>query len=145
MDPWLSTWYLSAIPVVIVYIIMVFVIAKTKATADEVGQTIRSIKDLDILKPTIDLNMKAAIILIATYLLYILAVAYFVFIEGMSLRVVSGHLFIFAITIIPIILYGKNVESTIRNLKLETDDPEVVETFHRWLKQWDQPRWRLPD
>ena len=55
------------------------------------------------------------------------------------------QLFIFGVTTLPIGLYGKKVEKTIRTLNVDADDPDIQETYERWLKLWNKPGFKLPD
>ena len=60
-----------------------------------------------------------------------------------SIFVLAGHLFLFGVITLFLGLAGKSAEKLIKNLKADSD--ELDEKYKLFLKQWNQPRFKLPD
>ncbi|UCF70533.1 MAG: hypothetical protein JSW49_10100 [candidate division WOR-3 bacterium] len=105
---------------------------------------IKSRLDLMAVKAAINLSMKLAVIYIVLFVLFIIVLVISVA-RGGSLGEAAFSLFVFGIVTLPVGLIGKTYEKKIKTLQVQTDDPQIAEKFQLYLKQWNEPRWRLPD
>lgn len=110
----------------------------------ETNDVIRSGHDLILIKKAINVSMRLAIIYIALFIIFILVLAMLVA-RGASIGRAALSLFIFGIVTLPIGLIGKKYEKRIKSMQVDCYDPEVVSKFQQYLKQWDEPRFQLPD
>ena len=104
---------------------------------------IRYRPDLMNVKKIINLNMMMAVAYIALYVIFFIIVAV-MFAGGKWVQAVT-IMFIFGIVTLPFGLIGKNFEKKIKNLKIETTEPDIAETYQRWLVQWREARFKLPN
>lgn len=100
-------------------------------------------QDLLAVKAVINLNMQLAVLYLVLFGLLILAVIMH-FIQGMPTQGIA-ILFIFGIITLPVGLIGKHFENKIRSMDVRSNDPNITETFQRYLIQWKQARFKLPD
>jgi hypothetical protein len=52
-------------------------------------------------------------------------------------------LFLFGIITLNIGFWGKKYENKIKNMEVKRPDPQIKETFERYLKEWKEPRLQL--
>lgn len=104
---------------------------------------IRFRPDLSAVKHIINLNMKMAIMYLVLYAV-LLIIVLFMFFGGKSIQAVI-IMFFFGIITLPFGLIGKKYEKKIKNLKIATNEPGIDETYRRWLIQWKEVRFQLPD
>jgi hypothetical protein len=88
--------------------------------------------------------MRLAVVYIGLFVLFVVILAIFAG-RGASIFRAGLSLFVFGIVTLPVGLMGKKFEKRIRSMRIEADDPAIRETYERWLVQWDQPRFQLPD
>ncbi|KPJ71145.1 hypothetical protein AMJ52_09000 [candidate division TA06 bacterium DG_78] len=82
--------------------------------------------------------MKLAVLYLILFGLLIIAVVMY-FVQDITI------LFIFGIITLPVGLIGKYFENKIKSMDVRADDPNIAETFQRYLVQWKQARFKLPD
>ncbi len=99
--------------------------------------------DLDHVKEIINLNMRMAILYIALYVIFFIIIA-LMFFGGERIQAVT-IMFFFGVITLPFGLIGKHFEKKVKNLKIETTQPGIAETYQRWLVQWKEARFQLPD
>ena len=104
---------------------------------------IRYRPDLAEVKEVINLNMKMAVVYIVLFVIFFIIIAR-IFIGGRPFQAIT-ILFLFGIITLPIGLIGKHFENKIRSMRIESDDKEIATTFERYLVQWKEARWKLPD
>lgn len=105
---------------------------------------IRSRQDLLAVKAAINLSMKLAIIYILLFVLFIILMTISVA-SGGSLGQAALSLFIFGVVTFPLGIVGKSYERKIKTLRVESSDPQIAGKFQQYLKQWNEPRWNLPN
>jgi len=105
---------------------------------------IRSRQDLVLLKRAINLNMQFAMIYIGLFIAFIIVLVIMILSRGSFMNAVLV-LFIAGVVTLPLGLIGKKYENKIKSLQVEGDDPELTGVFTTYLKQWGEPRFRLPD
>jgi len=119
-------------------------IVKAKELIKRTGGVIRSNSDLLMVKEAINLSMQLAIYYIAMSIILLAALAYFV-INGLSFFTAMGQLFIFGIVTLPMGLIGKHFEDKVRQMEVQSSDTLLQDSYNRYLVQWKEPRFKLPD
>ena len=119
-------------------------IRKTVRVCCEIRGAIRSRADLARVKQVINLSMGLAIAYIVLVAIYIILLVVFVR-RGTPLAQVAISLLVFGAATLPMGLIGRRFDKRIRSLRVESDDPDMADTFARYLIQWNQPRIQLPD
>ncbi len=130
--------------IVIAALMQFYNIVKTRGLMQQTKGIIRSNSDLHLVKEVINVSMQLAIYYIAMSILFLAVLAYFV-ISGLSFFTAIGQLFIFGIVTLPMGLIGKHFEDKVRKLEIQPPDPGLQETYQRYLIQWTEPRFKLPD
>jgi hypothetical protein len=118
--------------------------SKTKELLKRTGGIIRSRNDLLLVKEIINISMQLAIYYIALSIMFV-AVLGFLVIKGYSFFSAIGQLFIFGIVTLPMGLIGKHFEDKVRQMEIQSSDPLLQDTYNRYLIQWKEPRFKLPD
>jgi hypothetical protein len=118
--------------------------SKARELIKRTGGVIRSNSDLPLVKEMINLSMQLAIYYIAISVLLLAVLAYLV-ISGLSFITAMGQLFVFGIVTLPMGLIGKHFEDKVRQMEIQPPDPVLQETYSRFLAQWKEPRFKLPD
>jgi small-conductance mechanosensitive channel len=118
-----------------------YAVSKIKAALKETGGVIMSMNDLEIIREVINLNMKLAVYYIVFFIVLIIILG--VLALNKLFKEAALILFLFGVVTLVIGLWGKTYENKIRNMEVKTDDPEIKETFQRYLKEWGEPRLQL--
>jgi hypothetical protein len=137
-------FYATSIFIAIAVCMQVISVRRIKEVSGKTKGSIRSRRDLTLVKGAINMSMRLAIVYIGLFIVFIVLLAVFVG-RGTSILMAGLSLFVFGIVTLPVGLMGKKFEKRIRSMKVEVDDPTIAETYKRWLVQWDQPRFQLPD
>ncbi len=144
MNSFLATWYCSIVPALAASAMQWYSIYKQKQVMADLGGRLTSPKDLHPVREAINLSMIMAVIYMALYaglgLGYILLKLSGFF----SWPVMAAHLMVFGLLTLPIALWAKAVENRFKAMEATTDDPQLSETFQRYLQQWTEPRLKLP-
>ena len=111
---------------------------------DRTHGKIRSRQDLVLVRETINLSMQLAMVYIAVFIIFIVVLVVMV-VSGGSLMNAVLMLFSAGVVTLPLGLIGKKYENKIKSLKTEGEDPDLARIFTVYLKQWNEPRFRLPD
>jgi hypothetical protein len=106
---------------------------------------IRTRQDLQAVKDVISLNMRMAIFYILFWLLLIAVLVGMVVTTMIAFPQALMVFFLFGVITLPMGLIGKHFEKKIHSLKVESGDPKLAETFQRYLVQWKEPHFGLPD
>jgi len=118
-----------------------YAVSKIKFVLQETKGIIMSINDLEMVKEVINLNMKLAVYYIVFFILLIVILG--VLALNKLFKEAALILFLFGVITLTIGLWGKTYENKIRNMEIKTEDPEIEETFKRYLKEWNEPRLQL--
>ncbi len=118
-----------------------YAVSKIKTTLKETNGMIMSMNDLEIVKEVINLNMKLAVYYIVFYVLLMVVLG--VLVLNKLFGEAALILFLFGVITLFVGLWGKTYENKIRNMEVKTDDPEIKNTFERYLKEWGEPRLQL--
>jgi glucan phosphoethanolaminetransferase (alkaline phosphatase superfamily) len=118
-----------------------YAVSKIKAALKETGGVIMSMNDLEIIREVINLNMKLAVYYIVFFVVLIVILG--VLALNKLFKEAALTLFVFGVITLIIGLWGKTYENKIRNMEIKTGDPEVKETFERYLEEWAEPRLQL--
>ncbi|MDI6738961.1 MAG: hypothetical protein QME74_01180 [Candidatus Edwardsbacteria bacterium] len=140
----ISTLTVIAAPVAAALVMHLLMIMRIQAIVPGLNGAIRDRQSLMRVKELINLSMKLAIFYIALYVLFILALVALVT-NGMPLFRAVGCLFWFGVITLPMGLIGKHFEKKIRGMSVESPDPDLGNTFQRWLAQWREARYQLPE
>ena len=124
--------------VVIALIFHFYAVSKIKTALKETNGVIMSMNDLEIIREVINLNMKLAVYYIVFFIMLIAILG--VLALNKLLKEAALILFLFGVITLFVGLWGKTYENKIRNMEIKTDDPEVKETFERYLCEWAEPR-----
>lgn len=123
--------------------LQIYSISKIQILLRETKTVIRCRRDLLAVKDVINLNMKLAILYIVLFIgVFIIAVHLFVTNSPLS---GAAILFIFGTITLPFGLIGKHFENKIKSMEIQSSEPDIEETFKRYLVQWKQARFKLPD
>ena len=145
MNSFLATWYCSIVPAIIAAVMQWISVSKQKQVMADLGGRITAVRDLKPVREAINLSMILAVVYMALFaglagLLVILMVTGF-----FSLLVMGAHLMVFGVLTLPIGLWAKMVENRFKAMEVAEDEQDLGETFKRYLKQWNEPRLRLPE
>lgn len=121
----------------------VYSIMKIQGLYRQIKGVIQSRQDLGAVKEVINLNMKLAIFYFVLAGIIMLMVIILI-VNGMPGRGFT-MLFIFGIVTLPAGLIGKHFEKKIKSLSVESSDKEIAKTYERYLIQWKEARFKLPD
>jgi hypothetical protein len=133
-----------AVPAAAALLMHAVMAARILARLPALKGAVRSRQDLAVVRELISLSMRLAVWYIALYGLFVAALACLAW-RGMPLFRSVACLFWFGVITLPLGLIGKKFENRVRELPVDSADPAVGETFRRWLVQWKEPRYRLPD
>jgi hypothetical protein len=118
---------------------------KKRSVKNEIQSTIKSWDDLGLVKAAMNLEMLVSVIAVAELAIFVCLLVYLLIQGVISLRAVASHLMLLAVGCSMSIPYFRKIENDFRNIRVESDDPEIAATFERWLKQWKELRLKLPD
>jgi len=118
-----------------------YAISKIKTVLRETNGIIMSMNDLEKVKEVINLNMKLAVYYIVFVILLFIILAFLAFNQLFKQAILI--LFFFGVITLIVGLWGKTYENKIRNMEVKTDNPEIKETFEKYLKEWNEPRLQL--
>ncbi len=104
---------------------------------------IRFRPDLMAVKTIININMRMAIVYLALYIIFFMVMV-IMFVSGNQTQAIT-ILFLFGVITLPLGMIGKNYEKKIKNLQIDAHEPDIAETYQRWLRQWKEARFQLPD
>jgi uncharacterized membrane protein len=127
--------------VVIALIFHFYAVAKIKAALKETNGVIISMNELEIVREVINLNMKLAVYYIVFFVLFLIVLG--ILALNKLFAQATFILFFFGVITLIVGLLGKTFENKIRNMDVKTDNPEIKETFERYLKEWGEPRLQL--
>jgi hypothetical protein len=117
---------------------------KARELIKKTGGIIRSSGDLLLVRETINTSMQLAICYIALSLVFLAVLAFFV-ISGYPFSAAIGQLFTFGIVTLPMGLICKHFEDKIRKMEVRPPDPVLNEAYFKYLTQWKEARFKLPD
>lgn len=132
-----GTWYLIVVPILSAAIMHAANTSRMNKTYAAIKGTIRTRMDLNLVRDAINLSMKLAVMYIALF--------GFVFLLRISIFTGAAHLFVFGIVTLPLGLWSRMAERTIKTLQVESDNPEIEKKYREFLVKWEQPRIKLPE
>ncbi len=138
-----DTLYIMIVAILVAIGMQVYSITKIQSLIRNTKGIIRSRHDLIAVKEVINLNMQMAVIYIILYVIFFYFAAR-LFIGGRTIEAIAMIL-IFGIVTLPVGLVGKSFENKVKSMSVESDDKETAQIFERYLIQWKQARWKLPD
>ncbi len=136
-------FYVLGAFIVLAVIMHVISMRKNIEVFDRVHGTIGSQQDLAMVREAINLSMQLAMVYIAVFIIFV-AVLVILVLGGGSFWNAVLVLFVAGIVTLPLGLLGRKYEHKIKSLKIEGEDTELARTFATYLKQWGEPRFRLP-
>lgn len=141
----ISTWYLSALPVLFFLGTGLAGTRKLEAVLRRPDSAIRSAADLRIVRGAINLNMRLAVLLLVEFVCDLCLLGYLVVSERILFGVALFHLIMLGVASYASSFYVRRVERDFRKLRVESGDPAVGATLGRWLHQWHEVRLTLSD
>jgi len=123
--------------------LQVYSIVKIEEVYQKTKGVIRFRHDLLAVRDVINLNMGFAVLYLIMFGLFFIFIV-IIFINGMVLRAII-MLFLFGVITLPVGLLGKHYEKKIKSMEVQSNDPEIANTFRRYLIQWKEPRLKLQD
>jgi glucan phosphoethanolaminetransferase (alkaline phosphatase superfamily) len=120
-----------------------YAVSKIKNALKETDGVIMSINDLETVKEVINLNMKLAVYYIVFFVVLIVVLG--VLALNRLFKEATLILFVFGVITLFVGLWGKTYENKIRNMEIKTDNPEIKETFERYISEWAEPRLGLSE
>lgn len=146
MEELIKYWPLVVVPTILYCVLVLLASRKLEATYQRLGGRISSEEDLGVLKKAINHNMTLAIIVIVIVLVYLGAIFYMAYAGYFTFLTAAIYMPILPVAgFLCSLLYTKKIEKRAKNMTVTADDPQILETYRRWVKQWDEPRLRLPD
>lgn len=118
-----------------------YAVSKIKEVLQETNGIIMSMSDLEKVRDVININMKLAVYYIVFVIILFIILAFLAFNRFFGQVILI--LFSFGVITLIVGLWGKIYENKIRNMEVKTDNPEIKETFQRYLKEWNEPRLQL--
>jgi hypothetical protein len=137
-------FYVTAIFIAIAVAMQVASVKKIQEANSRTCGTIRSPRDLLLVKEAINLSMRLAIVYIALFVVFIALLVISVA-GGQPVIQAALGLFIFGVVTLPVGLIGKRYEKRIRTMDVESEDPYLRDRLQSYLAQWDKPRFQLSD
>ena len=141
----IDSWFLSVAPIIIMAAMHICNMKMMNKADAALNGVIRSRQDLELVRDAINVSMILAMMFIAMFVILLLAGACLIFFKQMHFLVFAAHIFIFGVVTLPMGLFGMTREKAIKNLCVESTDPEIAEKYARYLKQWKEPRLTLAD
>jgi hypothetical protein len=140
-----STWYLSAVPVLLAYVISFAANAKLDAVRKELGSAVRTRRDLGAVREAINFNKILGWTYLALWAGQIVALVLAVKAGLTPFRGAVGHVFIFGVATLPGGLWSKSVENRFKAMTVEGSDPDLKSAFQRYLVDWNKPSLSVPE
>ncbi len=136
--------YIVAVPVAAAVLMHLLLVARIQAVLPKLRGTVCTPADLDRVKGLINHSMRLAVWYLALFGLFILALAALLII-GLPFGRAVACMFWFGAITLPVGLFGRRFEGKVRALRVVSNDPQLDATFQRWLVQWREARYQLPD
>lgn len=137
--------FVLAVSVLVALVFHGLSVYRIESLREKTKGVIRTRQDLQAVKDVISLNMRMAIFYILFWLLLIAVLVGMVVTAMIAFPQALMVFFLFGVITLPMGLIGKHLEKKIHSLKVESGDPALAETFQRYLVQWKEPRFSLPD
>lgn len=138
-------WAVLVVSLVVAFSFQGYSIWRISMLADRLKGRIRTREDLQEVKEVINLNMRMAIAYIVFWFLLIAVLIWAVVARLLLFPQAITVFFLFGVITLPLGLIGKSFEKKVHALRAEPGDAAMEETFHRWLKEWKEPRFQLPE
>jgi hypothetical protein len=138
-------WAVLVVSLVVAFSFQGYSIWRISLLADRLQGRIRTREDLQMIKEVINLNMRMAIAYIVFWFLLIAVLIWTVVARLLLFPQAITVFFLFGVITLPLGLVGKSFEKKVHALRAESGDAALEETFHRWLKEWKEPRFQLPE
>lgn len=138
-------WILLGIAVLVALGFHGLMVGQITSFVERTNGVIRTRQDLQSVKDVISSNMKMAVAYIVFWALLIAVLVGMVATQHLLFSQALTVFFLFGVITLPIGLIGKHFEKKIHALKVESGDPVLGETFQRYLVQWKEPHFGLPD
>ena len=146
MDELLKHWPLVIIPTALYCAIMLAGTRKLEATYQTLGGRITSEEDLAVMKRAINANMKMAVVIFGFIGLYICLMFYLSFTGYVTLLTTALYIPLLTTSgLVVSLLYAKKVEARAKDMVVTAENPQVLQTYRLWVKQWDLLRLKLPE
>jgi predicted membrane-bound mannosyltransferase len=146
MDDLLRHWPLIIIPAAFYCALIIVGSMKLEGTYKSLKGEIASEEDLAVMKCAINLNMTIAIAIFVFIGLYILVMFYLAFNGYVTLLTTAVYIPLLTTAgMVCSLLYARKIEKRAKNMIVTAENPHIFNTYKRWVKQWDEPRLRLPD
>ena len=145
MSGFSATWYLSIIPVCIAVVISIFATGKLSGVYNALNGSIKTSRDLEVVREAININMQMALLYIALWLVFLVILVLLVVRKTIPFPVAVGHLALFGVLTFPFAIWSKSVEKKFKSMVVDTDQQGIAETFQRWLVDWGKPGFKLKD
>ncbi len=140
----LPVLYIVTAPVAAAVLMHLLMIARIQSVLPRLRGTVCTRQDLDKIRGLINYSMRLAVWYLALFGLFILALAVLM-ILGLPFGRAVACMFWFGAITLPVGLFGRQFERKIRRLRVVSNDPQLDATFQRWLAQWREARYQLPD
>jgi hypothetical protein len=138
-------WVILGIAVLVALGFHGLMVRQITSLVERTKGVIRTRQDLQAVKDVISSNMKMAVAYIVFWVLLIAVLVGMVATQRLLFSQALTVFFLFGVITLPIGLIGRHFEKKIRALKVESGDPALDETFQRYLVQWKEPHFGLPD
>lgn len=145
MDEILQHWRLAFFPTLAYCGLGLVGTLRLQKALDELDGALRSPADLAVLRRAINVNMAFAVSVFVFIGLYTLVLTFYLLAGWFSFATFIAYSVFLPVAALPLNkLYFMRVERRARNLSVFSPDPQIEATYRRWLKEWSEPRLRLP-
>ena len=139
------TWYLSAIPILIAYVLGFVGNMKLDETRKALGGAIRSHRDLEEVRAAINHNKACAWLYLGLWGAFFVGLVIYAQFTELTFRGAVGHMFAFGILTLPAGLWSKAVESKFRAMAVDASDPSLREKLDRYFVAWKKSGFSVPE
>ena len=140
-----TTWYLSAVPILLAYMLSFVGNMKLSGTREALGGAIRSHRDLEQVRGAIAHNKLCAWSYLGLWAAFLVCLLVSVQFTELTARGAVGHIFAFGVLTLPGGLWSKSVETKFKAMSIDDSDPSLRQKYQRYLAAWKQWGFTVPE
>ena len=140
-----GTWYLSAIPILLAYLLGFVGNMKLDRTRVALGGAIRSHRDLEEVRAAINHNKACAWLYLGLWGAFFVCLVLYAQFTELTFRGAVGHMFAFGVLTLPAGLWSKAVEKKFKAMPVDASDPSLREKLDRYFLAWKKSGLRVPE
>ncbi len=141
----MTHWLVLAASLLVALVFHGLTVYEIESLREKTRDAIRTREDLQAVREVINRNMKMAIGYIVFWFLLVAVLAWLVVMGMIAFSQALVVFFLFGVITLPLGLIGKHFEKKVHRLRVDSGDPAMEAAFRRWLVQWKEPRFQLPE